>query len=191
MRNCVANFCETDIIDLSSILEFSQVISSELQIEKLLTKMIEIILESCNGSDFAVLVTEFENAGWSVAAYGDPENGQKSFVDGLPISEVEDRMAQQIAHYSLRTRDEVLVHNVLEDERFSNVSEAYMEKNPGSRAVIALPIIQGGTLLGVMHIEGKPNSFNQRNLVVLRLLCNQVGISLANALLFRQVRKVR
>lgn len=164
--------------------------SSELQIDKLFTKMIEIVLESCNGSDFAVIATDFDDNGFAVAAAGDLERGQKSFVDGLPFSEVDDKMAQQISHYVMRTKEEVLVHNVLEDERFSNVSEAYQARYPFGRSVIALPILQAEHLLGVIHIEGKPNSFTQRNVVVLHLLCNQIGISLSNALLFREVRKV-
>lgn len=180
-----------DIIDLSSILEFSQVMSSELQIDKLLAKMIEIILDCCNGSDFAAIVTDFDDLGFAVAAAGDLENGQQAYPDGLPLSEMEERFAQQISHYTLRTREEVLVHNVLEDERFAVVNEAYQARYPLGRSVIALPIIQADSLLGVIHIEGKPASFTRRNVVVLHLLCNQVGISLANALLFRKVRKVR
>jgi GAF domain-containing protein len=180
-----------DIIDLSSILESSQVMSSELQIDKLLTKMVEIVLESCNGSDYAVIATDFEDNGFAVAATGDIGNGQKSYVDGLSFSAMEDKVAQQISHYVIRTKEEVLVHNVLEDERFSNVSEAYQSRFPLGRSVIALPIMQAGHLLGVIHIEGKPNSFTQRNVVVLHLLCNQIGISLSNALLFREIRKVR
>lgn len=180
-----------DIIDLSSILESSQVMSSELQIDKLLTQMVEIVLESCNGSDFAVIATDFDDNGFAVAAAGDLENGQRSYVDGLAFSAMEDKMAQQISHYVIRTKEEVLVHNVLEDERFSNVSEAYQSRFPLGRSVIALPIMQADHLLGVIHIEGKPNSFTQRNAVVLHLLCNQIGISLSNALLFREIRKVR
>ncbi|KAH8695518.1 putative sensor histidine kinase/response regulator [Talaromyces proteolyticus] len=179
-----------DIIDLSSILEFSQVMSSELQIDKLLAKMIEIILESCNGSDTAVIVTDFEDSGFAISATGTTEDGQKAFVDGLAFSEMEDKIAQQITHYTLRTKQEVLVHNVLEDERFSIVNEGYHSRYPLGRSVIALPIVQANSLLGVVHIEGNPNSFTQRNVVVLRLLCNQVGISLSNALLFRKVGKV-
>ncbi|KKZ67766.1 hypothetical protein EMCG_06532 [[Emmonsia] crescens] len=179
-----------DIIDLSSILEFSQVMSSELHIDKLLTKMVGIILESCSGAELALVVTDFGTYGWLVAAAGDHENGEVAFADGLAFSEVEDKMAQQITHYTLRTREPVLVHNVLDDERFSNVSEAYAARNPHGKSVIALPIIQANNLLGVIHVEGKPNSFTQRNLVVLRLVCNQVGISLANAFLYRNASKV-
>ncbi|KAJ5158598.1 CheY-like superfamily [Penicillium coprophilum] len=179
-----------DIIDLSSILESSQVMSSELQIDKLFTKMLEIILESCNGSDFAIIATEFDDNGFAIAAAGDSEKGQKSFPEGLPFSEMEDRMALHISDYVMRTKEEVLVHNVLEDERFSNVSENYLAKFPAGRSVIALPVVQGDRLLGVIHLEGKPNWFTQRNVVVLHLLCNQIGISLSNALLFREIRKV-
>lgn len=179
-----------DIIDLSSILESSQVMSSELQIDKLFTKMLEIILESCNGSDFAVIATDFDDNGFAIAAAGDAEKGQKSFPEGLPFSEMDDRIALQISHYVMRTKEEVLVHNVLEDERFSNVSETYLANFPAGRSVIALPVVQGENLLGVIHLEGKPNWFTQRNVVVLHLLCNQIGISLSNALLFREIRKV-
>ncbi|KAJ5239714.1 CheY-like superfamily [Penicillium chermesinum] len=179
-----------DIIDLSSILESSQVMSSELQVDKLFVKMLEIILESCNGSDFAVIATHFEEIGFAIAAVADVDRGQKSYSDGLPFSEADSRMAQQISHYVMRTKEEVLVHNVLEDDRFSNVSEGYLATYPQGRSVIALPIIQGDQLLGVIHLEGKPNWFTQRNVVVLHLLCNQIGISLSNALLFREIRKV-
>ncbi|KAL1960905.1 hypothetical protein VTO42DRAFT_5889 [Malbranchea cinnamomea] len=179
-----------DIIDLSSILDFSHVISKELQIDKLLTKMVEIILETCSGSECALVITESESHGWCVAAAGDTENGKVAYVDGLPLSEVEEKMAQQITHFTLRTREPVLVHNVLEDERFVNVNEAYAANYPHGRSVIALPITQANNLLGVIHIEGKPNSFTNRNMVVLRLICNQLGISLANAFLFQEAKRV-
>ncbi|KAJ5141279.1 hypothetical protein N7526_002274 [Penicillium atrosanguineum] len=179
-----------DIIDLSSILESSQVMSSELQIDKLFIKMLEILLESCNGSDFAVIASDFEDHGFAIAAAVDAEKGQKYYADGLPFSEMESLMAQQISHYVMRTKEEVLVHNVLDDERFSNVAESYQANYPLGRSVIALPIVQGDHLLGVIHLEGKPNWFTQRNVVVLHLLCNQIGISLSNALLFREIRKV-
>lgn len=38
--------------------------------------------------------------------------------------------------------------------------------------------------------EGKPHAFTERTLGVLQLFCNQISISIANALLFREVKKV-
>jgi signal transduction histidine kinase/CheY-like chemotaxis protein len=180
-----------DILDLTSILEFSRVISSELQINALVSKMTSVILECVGGqAEFCAIVIDSEDQGWCIAASGDHENGVKTYPDGIPFAEVDDQVAQHITHYLLRTKETIFIHNVLEDERFSNVSEAYLRRNPGGRAIIAIPIIQADHLMGVIHLEGRPNAFTQRNMVVLNLLTNQVSISLGNALLYRKVRKV-
>jgi signal transduction histidine kinase/CheY-like chemotaxis protein len=180
-----------DILDLTSILEFSRVISSELQINALLSKMVSVILESVGGqAEFCAIVIDSEEQGWCVAASADHDTGVKTYPDGIPFSEVDDQAAQQITHYVLRTKETVFVQNVLEDERFSNVGEAYLARNPGGRALITIPIVQAEHLMGVIHLEGRPHAFTQRNQVVLNLLTNQVAISLGNALLYRKVRKV-
>jgi tetratricopeptide (TPR) repeat protein len=63
-----------DILDLQSILEFNQAISSELQIERLLAQMTEIILESAGAqADFACVVVQGEG-GWCIAASGTAGN---------------------------------------------------------------------------------------------------------------------
>ena len=60
-----------DILDLTSILQFSQAISSELDIEKLLLKMTEIIFSSAGSqADLVRVVTQDEDKGWCVAASG-------------------------------------------------------------------------------------------------------------------------
>ncbi|EXJ67505.1 uncharacterized protein A1O5_09518 [Cladophialophora psammophila CBS 110553] len=180
-----------DILDLTSILEFSRVISSELQINNLLSKMISVILESVGGqAEFCAIVIDSEDQGWCVAASADHETGVKTYPDGIPFSEVDDQAAQQITHYLLRTKETVFVQNVLEDDRFSNVGDAYLARNPHGRSIVAIPIIQADHLMGVIHLEGRPNAFTQRNMIVLNLLTNQVAISLGNALLYRKVRKV-
>ena len=59
-----------DVLDLQSILEFNQAISSELQIDRLLAQMTGIILESAGAqADFAAVVIEGEG-GWCIAASG-------------------------------------------------------------------------------------------------------------------------
>ncbi|KAH0558987.1 hypothetical protein GP486_004400, partial [Trichoglossum hirsutum] len=181
-----------DMIDLASILTSSQVISSEVDIDRLLAKMCEIILETTGGqADFAAIIVEDEDTSWSIAAYGDAENGVTSFIPGRPFSEVEEQVSKQAVLYAIRFREVVFLHNLTEDERFSNVPGPWLARNPAGKSIIALPIIHGGnSLVGVLYLEGQPHSFTDRNLTVLQLLSNQIGISIANALLFKRIRKV-
>ncbi|KAJ4303573.1 Chk1 protein kinase [Kalmusia sp. IMI 367209] len=185
-----------DMLDLSSILESSQVLSSELNIDKLMAKMAEIILES-TGASLCGIVVEDSQIEWAVAtiATNEPNNDDgssavTSFPNGQPLDSVDDVLARQVTLYSLRFRETVFCQNLLEDDRFSNVSETYVNRNPDGKAVICIPIIHSDHLMGSIYVEGPPNSFTERNTNVLRLLVDQISISLANALLFKKVEKV-
>ncbi|KAI4947363.1 hypothetical protein J4E91_006715 [Alternaria rosae] len=186
-----------DMLDLSSILESSQVLSSELVVDKLMAKMSTILLESTGGT-LCGIVIEDSQIEWSIAcvATNEPDNdsgfssGVTSFPASQPLDTVDDVVARQVTLYTLRFREIVFVQNLLEDDRFSNVSDAYLQRNPEGKAVICIPILHSDHLLGSIYVEGPPNSFTERNTQVLRLLVNQISISLANALLFKEVERV-
>ena len=77
-----------DVLDLASILQFSQAISSELEIDKLLVKMIEIIISSAGSQATCVrVVTKDEDKGWSVAVSGNLD-GLSTNVGGLETKSI-------------------------------------------------------------------------------------------------------
>ncbi|TVY23843.1 Hybrid signal transduction histidine kinase K [Lachnellula hyalina] len=182
-----------DMLDLTSILESSQVISSVLQVDQLLKTMCEIILQNCGGlaTSAAIVVEEDDpTPGWSIAASGDPERGAKAHIPGLPLRETP-LVAEGVILYCTRFRETVFLSDILRDERFSNVTEAWSARNPVGKSVIAIPIVHGDKpLLGVLYLEGEVNAFTDRNLTVLQLLVNQIGISYSNALTLKEVKKV-
>jgi signal transduction histidine kinase/predicted ATPase/CheY-like chemotaxis protein/serine/threonine protein kinase len=181
-----------DMLDLTSILESSQVISSVLQVDQLLKTMCEIILQNCGGlaTMAAIVVEEDDPVGWSIAASGNPEKGAEAHMPGLPLGETA-LVAEGVILYCTRFRETVFLPDLIHDERFSNVSEAWAALNPVGKSVIAIPICHGDKpLLGVLYLEGEPNAFTDRNLTVLQLLVNQIGISYSNALTLKEVEKV-
>lgn len=180
------------MLDLTSILESSQVISSVLQIDELLKTMCEIILQNCGGlAELAAIVVEEDDpAGWSIAASGDPDKGAEAHIPGIPLGETS-LVAENVIIYCTRFRETVFLGDLIHDERFSNVSEAWSARNSVGRSVIAIPICHGSKpLLGVLYLEGQPNVFTDRNLTVLQLLVNQIGISYSNALTLKAIEKV-
>ncbi|KAK4042258.1 hypothetical protein C8A01DRAFT_44647 [Parachaetomium inaequale] len=181
-----------DMIDLHAILVSSQVISSVLRIDELLKTMCDVILQTCSGSATlaAIVVQDEGSSDWCVAASGDPEKGAEAHMPGVPLS-VTDLVAENVVLYCTRFREAIFLQDLLSDERFGNVSEFWLRRNPGSKAVIAIPICHGSKpLLGVLYLEGAPGSFTDRNVSVLQLLVNQIGISFSNALAMKAVEKV-
>lgn len=179
-----------DMIDLTSILESSQLLSSELQVDKLMAKMAEIMIESTGAEMAAIVIKGDGSQDWHLAALGTPE-GVTSYPDGQSYENIAEQEPRQVTTYVIRFKEVVFLQNLLDDERFSGVSAAFLERHPEGRSVICVPILHGGDkLLGTIYLEGLPNSFTERNLTVLRLLVNQISISLANAFFLKKSEKI-
>ena len=139
-----------DVLDLQSILEFNQAISSELQVENLLTKMTTIILE-CAAADFAGVVVDDEDGGMLIMA----ASGTLDHIDTdpVPLSEVPSSLIKQIVLNTLRFSETVFIQNVLDDERFSPNATV-------PKAVISLPIFRGeDRLLGALYLVSLATNF--------------------------------
>jgi len=181
-----------DMIDLHAILQSSQVISSVLRVDELLKTMCDVILQTCGGAATlaALVVQDEDDAEWCVAASGDPEKGAEAHIPGISLTGTH-LVAENVVLYSTRFREAVFIADLINDERFGNVADCWLHKNPLSKAVIAIPICHGSKpLLGVLYLEGMPGSFTDRNVTVLQLLVNQIGISYSNALTIKKLEKV-
>ncbi|KUJ21467.1 uncharacterized protein LY89DRAFT_730244 [Mollisia scopiformis] len=180
------------MLDLTSILESSQVISSVLQVDQLLKIMCEIILQNCKGvASLAAIAIEDATTGWGIAASGHPEEGAEAHNPPLPLAKSE--IPESVVNYCSRFRETVFLPDLLQDPRFSNVSQTWVARNNGSKSVVAIPISHGDEdkpLLGVLYLEGAPNSLTNRNLEVLQLLVNQIAISYSNSLTLKEVERV-
>ncbi|KAF4995761.1 hypothetical protein FGRMN_4922 [Fusarium graminum] len=181
-----------DMIDLHAILVSSQVISSVLQVDELLKTMCDVILQTCGGSATlaAIVVQENDMNTWCVAASGDPERGASAHIPGIPLSGTS-LIAENVVLYSTRFLESVFVPDLVSDERFGNVNDSWLRRNPVGKSIIAIPICHGNKpLLGVLYLEGEPGAFTDRNVTVIQLLVNQIGISYSNALAMKNVEKI-
>lgn len=182
------------ILDLTSILERSQVISSVLRVDELLRTMCTIVMESCHGTATVAAIITKENPAieWAVAASGDAAGHIKVHHPPTPVGH-SFLAAESIVNYCVRFREPAYLPDVLQDPRFSYVSEAWLAQNPSSKSVVAFPISRGGDEgdpLAVLYLEGPPNGFSYLNRVVLQLLVVQLGISYSNALTLKEVERV-
>lgn len=175
-----------DIFDLESLLKSSQALSSTLQMDELFPKLTQIVLQT-TAAELCAIIIEDEEIGWSPAAITDALGNE--YASGQSLEKVENIVGKQIILYAIRFKELVFCNNIYDDVRFSNVPESYRQRNPYGRAIVAMPIERGDRLVGCLYVEGEPHSFAQRNSTVLSLLVNSIGISIANAQLFRSQQR--
>ena len=173
-----------DILDMASILKSSQVISSEVKFDSLLKSMMSIILEN-SGADCGAIIVKEEKYG--MCAYGSQQDGSMTFDPPRPLTEDDGLVSSRIIHHTINTSESIFIQNVEQDSRFA-VGPWY--DRVGGKSVICMPIIHKTALAGCLFLEGSSGIFTQRHITVLSLLCQQMGISITNAFLFKSVQRV-
>jgi GAF domain-containing protein/HAMP domain-containing protein len=96
--------------------------------------------------------------------------------------------------HQLRVGQEGIVGNVVDQKRARialDVGEDRVYFNnpdlPSTRSELALPLIIGGDVIGVLDVQSEqPNSFSNEDVDVLGTLANQVTVAIENARLFQQ-----
>ncbi|KAI7900513.1 uncharacterized protein BX663DRAFT_517888 [Cokeromyces recurvatus] len=173
-----------DILDMASILKSSQVISSEVKFDSLLKSMMSIILEN-SGADCGAIIVKEEKYG--MCAYGSQQEGSMTFDPPRPLMDDDELVSSRIIHHTINTGESIFIHNIDQDARFA-VGPWY--NRVGNKSVICMPITHKSALAGCLFLEGSSGIFTQRHITVLSLLCQQMGISITNAFLFKSVQRV-
>ncbi|KAI8987492.1 hypothetical protein BDF20DRAFT_850560 [Mycotypha africana] len=170
-----------DVVDLASILKSSQVISSEMNFELLLKQMLGIILEN-SGAESGVIIVK-ENTSFYIVSCGSQTDGCEIFASPKLLSEEADSIVTRISHYAIHTQESLFIKDIQDDSRFSDCTTQ-------PKSCICTPIIHKAAVVGCIYIEGAVGSLTCRHEIVLRLLSQQIGISITNALLFKSIQKV-
>lgn len=176
-----ATLLTLDVVDLASILKSSQVISSEMNFELLMKQMLGIILEN-SGAESGVIIVK-ENTSFLIVGCGSQTDGCEIYNTPKLLSDEADSIIKRISQYAIHAQESLFIVDVQQDSRFSDYTTS-------SKSCICTPIIHKSAIVGCIYIEGAVGSLTNRHEVVLRLLSQQIGISLTNALLFKSIQKV-
>jgi predicted ATPase/signal transduction histidine kinase/tRNA A-37 threonylcarbamoyl transferase component Bud32 len=179
-------------LDLSSVLKASNVISSELVLDKLLTKLMQIVTENAGAEQSVLLLAR----GGGLFVYVEAHLRQAEAGNAVTLQVLEpiplarsQAVPEGLIVYVHRTRETVLLGNACREGAFTQLD--YFQEHR-TMSVLAMPLTGGqGKPLGVLYLENNltAEAFTPAHLEVLRLLSSQVGISLENALLYSELEQ--
>ena len=178
-------------LDLSSVLKASRAISSEIVLDTLLSTLIETVIENA-GAERGVLLLDKEGELWVCADASVQRDKAKGGVvmhaiEPCPLASYEE-IPENIINYVRRTLEPVILHDASETGPLT--SSPYVIRKR-SKSILAMPVSGQGKLLGVFYLENNltTGAFTPSQIETLELLASQAGISLENALLFREMEQ--
>ncbi|BAY28177.1 multi-sensor signal transduction histidine kinase [Nostoc carneum NIES-2107] len=171
----------SDTLDLKAILTASQTISGEIELSKLLSSLLRIVIENA-GADKCVLMLLQEN---HLLIQGAITQGTKPVVQqSLSIADSQD-IPHKLIYKVKHSQQTVVLLDATADTTLAN--DPYIIRQQ-PQSILCSPILHQGKLLGILYLENNlvTGAFTSDRVELFNLLCTQAAISLENARLYER-----
>jgi PAS domain S-box-containing protein len=173
--------------DLAAVLKASQAISSEIELDRLLRSLMQILIENA-GAQTGFLI--LENSGeWVVEASCELNDGENvcatQVLQSIPTA---NHLPESIIQYVIRTHESVILNDATREGNFIN--EPYIQ-NHQTQSIFCLPLLNQSKLVGVLYLENQlaTGAFTPDRSQMLHLLSTQAAIAIENAKLYSKLRE--
>ena len=173
------NISTSNVLDLTTVIKASQTIAGQIELEKLLSTLMQVVLENA-GAEKGALILNQENK-LIIYALSQLET---TIVLEQPIEESQD-IPISLINYVKRTEETLTINDATSQKQFT--SDAYLlQKKP--KSILCTPILNQGNLIGILYLENRltTGAFTTDRVQLLNLLISQAAISLENARLYKQ-----
>jgi len=184
----LANSLTTDIggaIDLATVIKASQALSGEIVLEKLLTKLMQIVLENAGAERGFLLL---DQAGYLyIEAAGSFANDEINIQQSIPILSSQE-LPISVINYVHRTQESIVLNDASDHGIFT--TDIYIIQNH-PQSLLCTPIVNQGKLIGILYLENNliSGAFTSERVEVLQLLSSQAAIALENARLYNDLEE--
>lgn len=174
----------SDLLDLKAILKASQTLSSEIELEKLLSSLLSIVIENA-GAEKCVLMLLQNN---HLLIKGSITQGREPVVFEHLVVEDTQEVPLKLIYKVKHNRQTVVLHNAMADPTLAN--DPYIIRQQ-PKSILCGPILHQGKLMGILYLENNlaKEAFTNNCVELLNLLCTQAAISLENAKLFYESKQ--
>ncbi|MBV7271753.1 response regulator [Clostridium sp. PL3] len=176
-----------DILDAASLIKASQAISSEMIFDKLIEKLMNILIENA-GAQYAFLMLEDKN---ELCIHANVTlNNNIEIILKKSINYKAEDLPESIINYVRRTEKEIILNAVNESALFSE--DLYIINNQ-PQSILCIPIREQAKVIGVLYLENKTikNIFTAERLQILKILVSQAVVSIRNSLNYEEIKSTK
>jgi PAS domain S-box-containing protein len=170
-------------LDLVTMIEASQALSSEMVLEKLIDKLMRAALKHAGAERGLLIVPRVDELQVEAEAIASGENIEVHLRDG---SRSLAGLPESLIRYGTRTHETVILDDASSRHAFS--ADPYILQNR-VRSVLSLPLINQGKLTAILYLENNlaPNVFAPDRVAILKVLASQAAISIENSRLYHDL----
>ncbi|WP_414567408.1 protein kinase domain-containing protein [Nostoc sp. CCY 9925] len=181
----------SDSLDLATFIKASQALSGEIELERLLSTLMEVAIENAGASKCALILSEDDSLALTITAVCSSSNFEHSYTEFPSISlESSYDVPITLINYVKRSREILVIDDAMAVSFLAADSYIICEE---PKSLLSIPIINQGKLIGIIYLENNltTGAFTRDRVEVLKLLTTQAAISLKNAILYKNLAQAK
>lgn len=166
-----------ELLDLETIIKASLAISGEIVLDKLLIKMMNILIESAGAQRGVLIIDKDERL--VIVADGIVDDKNVTLKEGIPVEDY-NGVPLSVVKYVARSLESIVLEDAVNNGMFTK--DKYIKKAQ-IKSLLCMPILNQGQLTGVLYFENSlsEGAFIPERIGLLEILSVQVSLSLKNA----------
>ncbi|BAZ18111.1 serine/threonine protein kinase [Calothrix sp. NIES-4071] len=175
----------SQVLDLRTIIKASQAIASEIILERLIKKLMAIVIENAGAQTGFLVFKQQEQL--FIEAKVTIDTSQVVLFQSV-LTETSQQLPNSLINYVVRTREDVILKDATHEGIFT--TDKYIIENQ-PKSVLCTPIIYQGELFGILYLENNlaVGAFTLERLEILKILSSQAAISIKNAQLYQNCQQ--
>jgi signal transduction histidine kinase len=167
------------MLDLATAMKAAEAIASELLLENLPCRILNIILENAAAQKGCLIL---DNQGQLVIEATNVIDGMVVALHSIPLETSSD-LPISLINYVVRTQQPVVLDNAVQEALFA--PDAYLQHYQ-PKSILCAPIFYQGEFIGIIYLENNliTGAFTAERLELLKLLTAQAAIAIENARLY-------
>jgi PAS domain S-box-containing protein len=170
-------------LDIGSLLKASQAIAAETHLDRLLARLMRVVIENAGAQTGALLLPH--HGQWTIQAEAAVGDDAMRVLHARPLADAP--VPLSLVTYVLGTHAHVLLDDAARLGDFTDDPQV-VARQP--RSILCMPLLHRGQLIGLLYLENNliPGAFTADRLEMLHALAGQAAIALENA---RQAEALR
>jgi signal transduction histidine kinase len=172
-------------LDLATVQKAAQTISGEIHLDKLLKKLMNIVITNAGAQNGFLLLKDEE--GLYVEGESISENDEVTVLQHVPYTS-KINIPVSVINYVLRVNNILVLNDAANQGNFK--SDEYIAGNK-VKSVLCLPLLFQNKLSGILYLENNlaAGIFTSERIEVLKIIAGQIVISIENARLYKSLEE--
>lgn len=172
-------------LDNATLIKALTNISKEVKLERLMSTLIRTLIENA-GAQMGYLFLQEQDELFLEANFNS-QNDTIQVLEHIPIQQISN-VPKSLIQYVLRTGENVVIHDSINDSRFNN--DPYIQ-SVKPKSILCIPMTNMGNSKGIIYLENNlvKGAFTNDRIGLLTLLSGQMAVSIDNSKLYNNLEQ--